>query len=290
MNIHASQSDHIPVTEAEEVAQPTQIVEPRNAVVEAQPAQPPAVVDQQAAVLNMIGSLAADPSVPIERLQALLDMKERIDDRAKEDRAAEARAAYFRAMAECQAELKVVVRNKDNGQTKSKYADLAALARQADPIIHKHGFMVSFAPAGRADNGDERIRWTVAHRAGHVEDGEAQLAVDDKGPNGAVNKTRLHGFGSTMSYGRRYLKLMLFDIATGDDDDGNKAGSSTITEEQFLGLRELLVRAKADEAKFLVTFKVKHLEELPAERFEAAKGMLWQKIATVKSKGADNAS
>jgi len=77
---------------------------------------------------------------------------------------------------------------------------------------------------------------------------------------------------------------MLFDIATGDDDDGNKAGSSTITEEQFLGLRELLDRAQADEKKFLVAFKVEHLEELPAARFDAAKAMLWQKIAHLKTK------
>lgn len=270
--------------EAEEVSQPVRKgAESRNAVVEAQPAaKPPSVVDQQAAVLNMIGQLAANPDVPIERLQALLDMKERIDDRAKEDRAAEARAAYFRAMAECQSDLKVVVRNKDNKQTSSRYADLAALSRQADPVIHKHGFSVSFQPAGRAENGDERIRWTVAHREGHVETGEATLALDNKGPNGSVNKTSLHGFGSTMSYGRRYLKLMLFDIATGDDDDGNKAGSGTINEDQFLGLRELLERAQADEAKFCAAFKVEHLEELPAARFDAAKAMLWQKIAAKK--------
>lgn len=276
--------------EAEEVSQPVRkTAEPRNAVVEAQAVQPPAVVDQQAAVLNMIGQLASDPNVPIERLQALLDMKERIDDRAKEDRAGEARAAYHRAMAECQADLKVVARNKKNDQTKSSYADLAALSRQADPVIHKHGFSVSFQPAGRAENGDERIRWTVAHREGHVETGEAQLALDNKGPNGSVNKTSLHGFGSTMSYGRRYLKLMLFDIATGDDDDGQKAGSANITEEQFLGLRELLDRAQADESKFLAAFKVQHLEELPAARFDAAKAMLWQKIASLKAKGSDDA-
>lgn len=277
--------------EAEEVSQPVRkTAEPRNAVVEAQAVQPPAVVDQQAAVLNMIGQLASDPNVPIERLQALLDMKERIDDRAKEDRAGEARAAYHRAMAECQSELKVVTRNKDNKQTSSRYADLAALSRQADPVIHKHGFSVSFQPAGRAENGDEKIRWTVAHREGHVETDEAQLALDNKGPNGSVNKTALHGFGSTMSYGRRYLKLMLFDIATGDDDDGQKAGSANITEEQFLGLRELLDRAQADESKFLAAFKAQHLEELPAARFDAAKAMLWQKIASLKAKGGDDAS
>lgn len=255
-------------------------IEPRD-----DPAHAPVVIDQQAAVLNMIGDLAKNPDIPVERLQALLDMKERLDDRAKEDRAAEARVSYFRAMAACQASLKVVVKNKSNDQTRSKYADLSALAKQADPVIHEHGFMVSFHPAGQAENGDQFIRWTVAHRDGHVESDVAQIALDDKGPNGSKNKTSLHGFGSTMSYGRRYLKLMLFDIATGDDDDGQKAGSQTITEEQFNALRDLMEKAGADEAKFLKAFGIKQLTEMPAARFDAAKAMLWQKVAQAKREG-----
>ena len=42
---------------------------------------------------------------------------------------------------------------------------------------------------------------------------------------GTQNKTATHAFGSTMSYGRRYLKLMIFDVATTDEDDGNAAGA-----------------------------------------------------------------
>lgn len=248
--------------------------------------QPPAVaapIDPQTAMIQMIERVALDPSASIEKLEKMLDLRERIEDRAKQDRADEQRAAYFRAMAECQGALKVVKRNKHNAQTKSNYADLSAIAHQADPIIHAHGFTVSFQPAGRADNGDERIRWTIAHIAGHIESDTAQLALDDKGPNGSANKTRLHGFGSTMSYGRRYLKLMLFDIATRDDDDGNAAGADTITEEQEGILRDLLTGTNSDEAKFLKHFGVESLETFPAAKYGAADGMLRRKL---KEKGA----
>lgn len=242
----------------------------------------PAPIDQQAALLSMIERVALDPSLPIERLNQLLDMKERIDDRAREERAREAEAAYYRAMAACQSELKVVTKNKDNSQTKSRYADLAALSRQADPIIHRHGFTTSFQPGGKNDAGEEIVRWTIAHIAGHIERGEAALSLDDKGAQGSTNKTKLHAFGSTMSYGRRYLKLMLFDIATGDDDDGNAAGKGTINEEQWRELRGLIDQSGADEARFLVALGANgpdvRLEDLPVAKFEQAKAMLAQKI------------
>ena len=275
------------VEEAEEVA-PVKTRKRGAAVQIAEPAQhqPPAVAapqSEQAAVLSLIGDMAKNPEIPIERLKELMGMKERLDDRAREEKAREAQQAYYRAMAICQAELKVVKRNKKNTQTGSNYADLAALARQADPIIHRHGFTFSTRPLGKVD-GEERIGWTIAHSGGHIESGEAQLAVDNKGPNGSVNKTALHGFGSTMSYGRRYLKLMLFDIATGDDDDGNAAGADTITEEQFRALKGLMEQAGAGDP-FLALYGVDHLGDLPAKMFGPAQHALNQKIAARKAKG-----
>jgi hypothetical protein len=279
--------------EAEEVA-PVQTKARRKAaaVAIAEPAQhqPPAIaapVDAQTAMIQMIERVALNPEASTEKLREMLALRNEIEDRAKADRKEEQREVYYRAMAACQADLKVVKKNKKNIQTNSMYADLAALARQADPIIHRHGFSVSTQPAGTAENGDLRIRWTVAHTGGHIETGEAQLAIDDKGPKGEKNKTALHGFGSTMSYGRRYLKLMLFDIATSDDDDGNAAGADTITEEQFRTLTGLMEQAGAG-APFLTLYGIEHLGDLPAKLFGPAQHALNQKIAARKTKdGAD---
>jgi hypothetical protein len=49
----------------------------------------------------------------------------------------------------------------------------------------------------------------------------ADIFADTKGPRGTPNKTATQGFGSTMSYGRRYLKALMFDLViAGEDDDG----------------------------------------------------------------------
>lgn len=258
-------------------------------IVDAPAYQAPAVVDQQAAMLSMIERVALNPELPIERLHQLLDMKERIDDRAREEVARQAEAAYYEALAACQAELKQhpVIKNRKNDQTKSMYADLAAISAAVDEVIHRHGFVVSFQSGGMRD-GELVVRYTVAAK-GHVDRCEIALPIDDKGPKGEVNKTKLHGFGSTISYGRRYAKLMHFDIATGDDD-GNAGGgraepeAKLINADEFRYLQELIGRAGTSAEKMAEFFKVDMLEELPLAKLEQAKAMLWQKVAQMKEK------
>lgn len=101
-----------------------------------------------APMISMIERIAMDPNIPLDRLEKMLDMKERMEDRAREDEERQAKKAYFAAMSKCQAELPVVTKTRRNSHTNSTYADLAAIEDQAMPIIHKHGFAVSFQPDG----------------------------------------------------------------------------------------------------------------------------------------------
>jgi hypothetical protein len=49
----------------------------------------------------------------------------------------------------------------------------------------------------------------LSHTAGHSRHYQADVPIDNTGPKGAQNKTMTHGFGSALSYGRRYLKLLI---------------------------------------------------------------------------------
>jgi hypothetical protein len=231
-------------------------------------------------MIAMIERVVLDPNASIEKLERMLAMKERLEDRALEERKREQELSYLRAFSDCQSELKVVVKNKDNKQTSSRYADLAALAEQADPIIHKHGFSTTFEPAGTNDKGEQNIRWTIAHRDGHIRSDVASLPADKAGAKGTVNKTDTHAFGSTATYGRRYLKLMLFDIATADDD-GNAAGTDgPITGVQLEELNALAEKVGAEKAAFcafLTTkcgIQIERFAEIPARYFKDAKSAL----------------
>lgn len=234
------------------------------------------VAPSVAPMVAMIERIAMDPSIPIERLEKMLAMKERMEDRAREDDERMAKKEFFAAMSMCQAELPVVTKTKKNAHTHSTYADLAAIEEQAMPIIHKHGFAVSFQPDGYNERGDLQIRWQISHKGGHAREGVGEIPVDGAGAQGKVNKTGTQAFGSTATYGRRYLLCMLFNISTGDDCDGNKVEESSgpIDQEQLKRLRTLIEESGADAEIFCEKWKIEALPDLPSSKFDEAFGSL----------------
>ena len=240
-------------------------------------------VGDNAHMIAMIERVVLDPNASIEKLSQILALKERFEDRQREQEERDQRRAYYQAMAKCQQKLKVVGKNKANEHTKSRYADLAALSESADPVIHEHGFTVSFQPAGMTESGEQKIKWTIAHEDGHIESDIAALPVDKAGSQGKVNKTDLQAFGSTATYGRRYLKLMLFDIATGDDNDGNApVRTDRITPEQQDELLALADEVGADKIAFCRWAEVDSFAKISAKKFEKAKSALKAKRMAAK--------
>lgn len=225
---------------------------------------------EDAPMVAMIERIAMDPTIPIDRLEKMMAMKERMEDRAREDQEFQARKAYFAAMSVCQAELPVVVKKSRNSHTNSNYADLAAIEDQAMPIIHKHGFGVSFQPDGYNEKGELRIRWEISHQEGHVKNGVGEIPVDAAGAQGKVNKTGTQAFGSTATYGRRYLLCMLFNISTGDDRDGNapKDSSEPINEEQLKQIRDLIEESGAAIDICCENWGIAALPDLPSSKFK----------------------
>lgn len=226
-----------------------------------------------APMVAMIERIAMDPNIPIDRLEKMLEMKYQMEDRqrqqAREDREYAAKTSYFTAMSACQKALPVVVKNRRNTHTKSNYADLAAIEEQAMPIIHAHGFGVSFQPDGYNEIGELLIKWEVSHADGYVRNGIGAIPVDGAGAKGGVNKTGTQAFGSTATYGRRYLLCMLFNISTGDDRDGNAPleDDSAISPEQATQLREKIDEVGADIQRFCNRWEIQALPDLPASKF-----------------------
>lgn len=174
---------------------------------------------EASALVHMIERAARDPSVDIDKMDRLLVMHERMSLRAKEQE-------FNDAMAEAQAEMDPIRRDCDNPQTKSRYASYAALDRAVRPIYSKHGFGVSFntqAPRSKADSDIGVIAYVTCK--GFTRHYEIDMPADGKGAKGGDVMTRTHATGSGLTYGRRYLLQMIFNLATENaDDDGNAAG------------------------------------------------------------------
>jgi hypothetical protein len=229
---------------------------------------PPAVQTETGALISMIERAARDPAVDVAKMERLFEMSERA-------RATVARMAYDAAYAAMAVELpeidkrgKIVIRDKNDKETiiqSTPYALWDDTNRTIKPILAKHGFGLSF----RVSQTTDRLITTavLAHGGGHREETSFSAPIDNSG-----SKNNVQGWGSSMSYGKRYAATAILNITTrGEDDDGKKAGDpSPITDEQAGTLRELIDSVGGDLSQFLKYFKVQSLADLPASQFDRA--------------------
>lgn len=175
------------------------------------------------AVLAIIAQASRDPQVDVSKLQILLEMRERV-------MAKEAEGAFYRAMKSAQAEMVPIVRNAINAQTQSRYATLEQVDIAIRPIYTRHGFALT-SDSPLSEGHGVTVSTTAMHEAGHARTYRLNGSLDTTGPQGKANKTEMHGLGSSISYLRRYLKLMIFDLVlTNEDNDGN--GREKLLDEQ----------------------------------------------------------
>jgi hypothetical protein len=218
--------------------------------------------------LNLVERASRDTSIDLDKLQRLLDVREKIDAQARE-------REFNDKMAEAQKEMRPVSANADNKQTSSKYANYAALDRALRPIYTKHGFALSFNTSPDAPENHVRILCDVTN-AGHTRRYQIDMPADGKGAKGGDVMTKTHATGSAASYGMRYLLKMIFNVAVGEaDDDGNAAGRKgpieRITEEQLAKLNTLLQKTAEPAASVQITlqrFKIDNLTDLTPKQYE----------------------
>lgn len=167
------------------------------------------------AMLTMVQRAATDPSFDTEKMQAMMAMYERYTDRS-------AAAAFNAAMVRAQSEIGPVFRDKYNSQTNSSYAALESIDKKVAPVYTSHGFSLSFGTDDSPLAGHIRAVCDCMHEAGHTKRYHVDLPIDSTGIKGSVNKTGVHANGSTYSYARRYLTMMIFNVVlTNEDNDGN---------------------------------------------------------------------
>jgi len=235
------------ITEEPMIAEPNQL-----AVVSATP-----MTIIQNAVASGIGA---------DELEKLLAMQERWE-------ANRAREAYNAAMSEAQREMPGVIRDKLNSHLKSKYARLETVDAAIKPVYSKHGFSLSFGTLPDALPDHCHISCECRHSGGHVEKFEGNFPLDLKGLAGGANKTPIQAMGSTISYARRYLTLMIFNVAVLDEDDDGNGAPEFIDKGQVARLeKELKLIPPAEDAlgRLLRWAKIETLAELPRDRFELA--------------------
>lgn len=203
-----------------------EIVQVQENELQAIPAQ-----SESATILQVIQRAAADPSCDIDKMERLMQMHERMQDRSAE-------GAFNAAMAQMQTEMPSVAERGQivvNNVVRSAYATFEDINDIAKPIMQKHGFALSFRVS--QEGAVIKITGVLMHKAGHREETTMVLPADTSGSKNAVQS-----IGSSVSYGKRYVMCALLNISTrGEDDDGYAAAPvATVTAVQADTLNNLL--------------------------------------------------
>ncbi len=242
-------------------------------------------------LLDIIMVAGSDPAFDVEKFKSLVAIQREEQDRAdaRAERQAElaAEAAFDAALSEAQGKISRIVTNQYNTQTRSNYADYAALDRVIRPIYVASGFSLSFDEEDSPKADHIRVVSWVTHVAtgakrSHKRKYHADIPADGKGARGGDVMTKTHATGSAFTYGKRYVASNIFNIAIGKDDDGNSAAGKaaaaaeapvapgTISPAQAEIIRSALAHNQIAERAFLQFIRLARIEDIGSEHFERA--------------------
>ena len=214
--------------------------------------------------MDFIGRVIENPDFDTDKLEKLVDLQERFEDR-------EAERAFNAAMSEFQSLAPTIARNKE-GAHKIKYAPLDDIMRAIQPALTETGLSVRFSTEF-LDNGDYiKAICTVAHKKGHHEKSEIVVPVDAKQVANSSQK-----MGSANSYAKRYALSNALNLAYSESDDDAYSLYETINEDQVIVLNDLLKETNSNIGGFLKYAGAAKVEDISSAKYDDLVAMLERK-------------
>jgi hypothetical protein len=237
----------------------------------------------EGSMMNFIAAAVNDPRIDVAKLDALLRMQREIkadDAKAQFNRDFIALALELpRITKDGDLEYPIDKRNPEGPKRKiSTYAKWERIDAEIRPILHSHGFALGFTTEKREGGGLVVIA-ILRHRDGHQTETPFPVPLDTSG-----GKNDLQGYGSSLSYGKRYAATAALNIITvGEDDDGVRGGTRYLTTGQAAEIKKLLQETNSDVARFLQHYGVPDVESFEERDFVRVKNALLQKKSKVKA-------
>ena len=179
------------------------------------------------------------------------------------------------ALAAAQLVMGKALKSAQNPHFKSKYADLASVVDACMPALNQHGIAV-IQPTVDDETG-RYVKTILIH-------GESGETLDCRVPL-IVGKNDMQGYGSAVTYARRYGLMSMAGIAP-EDDDGNGAAKSApkmVSPDQFIKLRDLAETAGVSEEKICAQYGAPSFQQFAADHFASVMARLNK---TLEQKGA----
>lgn len=223
--------------------------------------KPQSVLTDRQAFYAMIERAASNKDVDVSKMQALMAMK-------ADEQTREAWQAFSQSMVECQTGMLPIRKNVK--ADRFKYVSFEALDDAMRPLYTRMGFSPSFSAEPMPD-GRVLVVCDLYHRSGVSKRYSVPMTPSAKGAKGGDVMTQIQAEGAAVSFGRRYLLLMMFNIATSEDDRASQTVSTDkITESQRDDLIQRCADAKISKANFCTAFSIAEVGDLPAAKLTDA--------------------
>ena len=144
-----------------------------------------------------------------------------------------------------------------NPHFRSRYVDLAGCVEAVMDALNEQG--IGLVQKTHQDDTGVTVETVFIHESGEVMSA-GQLHVPS-------SKQDPQGYGSALTYARRYSLMAACGIAP-EDDDGN-AASKTVTDEQAANIEAIASEVGKSIADIQKYFGVKATNKIPAAKYEA---------------------
>jgi hypothetical protein len=195
------------------------------------------IARQMSATPAALLQIAMDQGADLDRLEKLMDMQTRWEER-------EAQKAFTEAMVAFKAENVVVTKDRTNKQHNSMYTSLGQLVSTVTPFLSRHGLSADW---DIEQSSGITVTCIITHRLGGSKRVSFTAPPDTSGAKNVIQQIK-----STITY----AKAVTFESACGlastdanDDDDGAGSGDQKTQKQQKPPEKARLAAPQFDRAK-----------------------------------------
>lgn len=186
---------------------------------------------------------AVNKNLPVESMEKLVNLYERVADRLAAQEFADALAKFQEDCPPVAKTAKADIATNKGARFSYFYAPLDEIARTVRPFLHKHGLSYTWDEVEK--DGLVTTTCVLRHRNGHRESASFTCPTESANPG----MSGQHKNAAAFTYGRRQSLIGVLGLTTTDPDtDGTVPGP--ISEDQIMELEEAFKGLRVSKPRF----------------------------------------
>lgn len=222
-----------------------------------------ASTQENATEIDSLIRLALERDVPVEKLERLVALKERVADKAAAAEFNFALSMFQEICPQISKKSTAEITTKSGIKYRYKYADLDHMARTIAEPLKKCG--LSYTWDSMVKDTLLTCICTLRHLNGHTSSASFSAPIDMH-----AKMTDQQKYAVALSYARRQSMVQVLGLTTCEPDTDGGETVQTITDKQAADLKALMQEVKADIPRFLKYMEVKEVGSIKVQDYARA--------------------